>query len=34
MPNFQKVFAAYGIETCEINNHNDLPEKLEICYEL
>ena len=29
MPNFQKVFAAYGIETCEINNHNDLPEKIE-----
>ncbi len=29
IPNFQKVFAAYGIETCEINNHNDLPEKIE-----
>ena len=29
MPNFQKVFTAYGIETCEINNHNDLPGKIE-----
>ena len=29
MPNFQKVFQAYGIETCEINNHNDLLEKIE-----
>lgn len=29
MPNFQKVFNAYGIETCEINNHNDLSEKIE-----
>jgi acetolactate synthase-1/2/3 large subunit len=29
IPDFQKVFAAYGIETCEINNHNDLPEKIE-----
>ena len=24
----QKVFEAYGIKSCEINNHNDLKEKI------
>ncbi len=28
MPNFQKVFSSYGIQTCEISNHNDLGEKV------
>ncbi len=28
MPNFKKVFSSYGIETCEILNHNDLAEKI------
>jgi len=28
MPDFQKVFSSYGIETCEISNHNDLSEKI------
>ena len=29
MPNFKKVFDSYGIKTCEINNHNELSEKIE-----
>jgi len=29
LPNFQKVSKSYGIETVEINNHNDLKEKIE-----
>lgn len=29
MPNLQKISKAYDIETIEINNHNDLDEKLE-----
>ncbi len=29
LPNFQKVFEAYGIKSLEINNHNDLKEKIE-----
>jgi acetolactate synthase I/II/III large subunit len=29
LPNFQKVFEAYGIKSVEINNHNDLKEKIE-----
>tara|TARA_B100000787_G_scaffold38573_1_gene27293 strand:- start:510 stop:2255 length:1746 start_codon:yes stop_codon:yes gene_type:complete len=31
LPNFQKVFNAYGIKSLEINNHNDLKEKIETC---
>jgi len=28
MPDFRKVFDSYGIKTCEINNHNELSEKI------
>ena len=28
MPNFKKVFASYGIKTCEINNHSELSAKI------
>ena len=28
MPNLQKIAKAYEIETCEINNHSELKEKL------
>ena len=30
LPNFQKIFQAYGIKTIEINNHNDLKEKIDL----
>ena len=29
LPDFQKVSKSYGIETVEINNHNDLKKKIE-----
>ena len=29
LPDFQKVSKSYGIESVEINNHNDLKEKIE-----